>query len=469
MGYEYDDSPVWLDVKKVLSSDSNKPRYTYLAKIHTEKDDISVIKLLSRSTIRDYISATADYMFIEVKMPFGDYALKVFPFRDNLEVSIRLRDVRGVNEAKYTKEDSEVIIYRYKAIFDKSNKVPNSDIAKYDIETLNNSDVVTVKFQLTEIATLPILISRISGNHKGKTPETLIREVLTKGTANIEIDGSPCIDSIDIYPVDNKEPIKHLVVKDGMHLIEFPRYLQESANGVYIRGLGTYFQWYKKALRWFIYPLYDITRFEIDTRPKLIIYSIPSNKFKSADKTYMEDGDLISIIATSGHDYKDNSQSDELNNGSGFKMQGAKSLMGSPVKIKPDGDIQGSRVNTTNEVVFQKRKDGLDYSRYLPSTNNPFQIYAKVIQRTKAELYIRWEFADPTLLYPGMPCKYVFYDGEEIVESYGNLASCDITEVPTGQDLKEVPYSVTVAMKLFIDPIEKLRNKPPETTSYGDF
>ena len=44
MGYEYDDSPVWLDVKKVLSSDSNKPRYTYLAKIHTEKDDISVIK-----------------------------------------------------------------------------------------------------------------------------------------------------------------------------------------------------------------------------------------------------------------------------------------------------------------------------------------------------------------------------------------------------------------------------------------
>lgn len=69
-----------------------------------------------------------------------------------------------------------------------------------------------------------------------------------------------------------------------------------------------------------------------------------------------------------------------------------------------------------------------------------------------------------------MPCKYVFYDGEEIVESYGNLASCDITEVPTGQDLKGGSIQCNCCYEaLFIDPIEKLRNKPPETTSYGDF
>ena len=469
MGYEYDDSPVWLDVKKIINSNSDKPRYTYLAKVHTEEEDISVVKLLNLSTIRDYISANTDYMYAEMKIPFGDYALKIYPFRDNLEISIRLREVRGVNEEKYSKEETDIIIYRYKAIFGKSNKVPNSDVSKFSLETLNNSDVVTVNFQLTEVAAVPIMISRIYGNHKGKTPETLLREVLTRGTANIEIDGSPCLDSIDIYDVDNKEPIKHLVVKDGMHLVEFPRYLQESSNGVYIRGLGTYFQWYKKALRWFIYPTYDVTRFHKDTRPKLIIYSIPNNKYKSVDRTYIEDGDIISIVATAGYDYKDNNQSDELNKGSGFKMQGAKSLMGSPVKIKPDGDILGSRTNTTNEVVFQKRKDGLDYTRYLPTTNNPFQVYSEVIHRSKAEIYVRWEYADPTLLYPGMSCKYVFYDGEEIVEVHGNLAGCDISTVPVGQDLKETPYSTTASLKIFIEPIEKLRNKPPESTTFGDF
>lgn len=471
MAQEYDDSPVWLDVDKVLSRKSDRQRFIYHAKVHTEDEDISVIKMISLSIIRDYQDANADYMFLEVAMPFGDYALKLYPYRDNLEVSIRKSDVRQANEEMYedTPENENIFIHRYKAIFDKTNKVPSSDIAKLDIETLNNSNIVHVKFQLFEIATLPIFISRVYGNHKGKTVDNILREVITQGTANIEIEGKPSVASVDIYEVDNKEPIKHLVVKDGMHLVEFPRYMQESSNGVYVKGLGTYFQWYQDALRWFIYPIYDTTRFEKDPRAKLIIYSVPTNRYKGSDRTYLVDGDIISIVATSGYDYKDNSQTHELNFGSGIKMQGAKSLMGSPVQIKPDGQILATRVNTTNEVVFQERKDKLNYTTLIPSTNNPYQVYSEVILRTKAEIYVKWEYSDCSLLYPGMGVKYVFYDGESVVEVYGTLAATDTSIVTTTSDMRDAPASETTTLRIYIQPIEKLKDKRPETTTYGEF
>lgn len=469
MAFNITSSPVWLDIKKVFTSKTPLPRFIYQLKIHTEKDDISVIKLVSYNIIRDYVGANGDYMNVECIMPLGDYALKLFPYRDNLQVSIRLIDVREKKEPKYVPPSEEIEILKYKAIFATDNPSIDKDIVKYDIQTLNNSQVLTVKFQLSEMATLPILISRIYGNHHDKTPEDILRQVLTKWTSNIEVDGEACIDTIDIYPPDNKAKLKNVVIKDGLHLIEFPRYLQEKLGGVYTKGLGTYFQYYDKKLRWYIYPLYDPSRFDKETRKRLIIYDVPKEKYSNIEKTFAVEGDIVSIVITSGIDYIDNNKNNEMNEGAGFKMLDARSIMKKPVRVVDDYRFRASRTETTFEVQASERKDKLNYTETLPTSANSYNLYSLMNMRRRAEMVLKWEHADNTLIYPGMPIKYVTYDGEEVVEIFGNVASTDTNIVSTSKDLKDTPYSVTMAMKLYIERVEKLKEKEPDTKSFGEF
>ena len=467
MAYDFKNSPLYLDVKKIIDEPSPLSKYIYKAKIHTEEEDIPTIKIISFNIIRDYVAAYSDYMYIEVSIPLGDYVYKIFPFRENLEISIKMEQILYPGQEHTYQEEGDTIL-RYKAVFDPGNEVPGSSLAELDIVTLNNADIKTLKFQLLEVCSVPIMISRVYGNHSKKEPESLLREIIGKGVTNIEIDGKAAISSIDIYPPDNLVKVSDLVVKDGMHLVEFPKYMQESSNGVYLRGLGSYYQYYNKEVRWFVYPLYDTTRFDKDERDKLIIYSIPNREFTGIDRTYMRDGNIISILVLDNYEYKDNSKANDLNYGGGFKMQASKTVMGRTTEIKND-KIKNSRTNTVNEVLFQERKDGLNYSRQIHSSNNPFKIYSDYNIRTKAEITVRWDHGDYELIYPGMPVKYVYYDGEDIVETFGNIAALDTSIVPSTPDLIAREYTVSLAMKLYIEPVEKLNSKKYEIDSYGDF
>lgn len=462
-------SPLWPDIKKVMSSTAAIPRMIEHLKIHTENEDISVVKYVGNATMRDYINANTDYIVAEVYLGMGDYALKLYPYRDNLQVSIRYSDFRSDKEPKYFDEGENSIVRKFKAVFMAENPTISSALASTDYHTLQNSNIVKVKFQLLELAAGPIMMSRISGNHDDVDPETVMRTVLSKGVGNIEIDGKPCVASVDIYKPNNTEKRKNLVVKDGTHLVEFPRYLQEELCGVYSTGLGTYFQFYNKALRWYVYPLFDIDRFNNESKKRLIIYDVPENFYKGIDRTYSVKGDVVSILITSGMKYNDNSKNNEMNVGSGFKMLDARAMMRKPVEIDKSGKVSGSRARSNHEVMIEERKDGLNYTVMMPTSGNPFKMYSEVNLRKKAELYVQWQYADNTVIYPGMPFKYVYYDGETIGELTGIVVATDESNVSSTPDYKDSFFSTTINLKLWLKPIDKFRDTVPDNPTFGVF
>lgn len=462
-------SPLWPDIKKVMESTNGLPRMIEHIKIHTENEDISVVKYVGNQTVRDYVGATTDYILAEVYMGLGDYALKLYPFRNNLQASIRYSDVRSDKEPSYVDEGDETEIRKFKAVFLTENPTVAEELAAKDYNTLQNSQIVKVRFQLLELAAVPIMMSRIYGNHNELDPETAIRTVLTKGTANIEIDGKPCIDSIDIYKPNNSDKKKNIIVKDGTHLIEFPKYLQETLCGVYSTGLGSYFQYYDKGLRWFVYPLFDIDRFNNEKNKRLIIYDIPKNNYEGMNRTYSVDGDIVSILITSGLKYKDNSGNNEINDGAGFKMLDARAVMRKPVEIMPDGKVAGSRARANHEVMVEERKDGLNYTTMMPSSGNSFKMFSQVNLRKKAELVVQWQYADNRVIYPGMPFKYVYYDGESVGEATGIVVAVDESNVSSTPDYKDAVFSTTINLRLFIKPIDKYKDSVPTNETFGSF
>lgn len=469
MAFDIENSPLWLDVKKVMYGDTEIPCNIYQVKVHTEKEDISVIKMITMGITKDYTAANTDFTYVKFIMPMGDYVLKLYPFRDNLEVSIRTIDVKSEGAPKQVDAGEEVDIRRYKAIFSTDNPGVSEEIVKSDLHTMNNSDVLEITLQLVELQAAPLMISRITGNHNDKAPATMIREVLTAGTANIEVEGKPCIESIDIYKPNNTEKVRNVIVPDGTHLTEFPRILQEQTCGVYTSGLGSYFQNYDGAMRWFIYPLFEPKRFDEGEGRRLILYDIPKNRYEGIRRTYLVDGDVISVLITSGRQYKDNPKNTDLNEGGGFKMLDARVVMAKAAVIGSDGSVKGSRTQTTHEVMYEDRKDGLNYTKMLPTSSNPFAVYSAINMRRKAEQIVQWQFADHTLIYPGMPVKYVFDDGEDIVEVYGSLGGADVSVDTATKDYKETPYSVTVNLRLYVEMVQAPKEADTSSTTYGSF
>src|SRR5690606_10321837 len=106
----------------------------------------------------------------------------------------------------------------------------------------------------------------------------------------------PGIDAIDIVEPHNEEKIKHIIFPNNTPVLAVPTFMQERHTGVYTGGIGNYLQVYKGKRTWFVYPLFDITRFD-EPVEKVIFYSVPSQQYEGMDKTFRVDDKTVHIAA----------------------------------------------------------------------------------------------------------------------------------------------------------------------------
>lgn len=459
--FQIEDSALWADIRSILKSTSKSDRFEYRAMLHTEKVDLVITKLVSIDIIRDYVNNIGDSIQISFIMPLGDYVNKLYPYRDNLEFSLKKVELEEVSTVQ--KKNTEAIIERFKAAFlyQANPNISTSEADMFDAESLNKMDIVEVKLQLLDRSLEPLRIKTVSGVYRKVTPKKLIHSVLAGESLQITVDGKPAIDGIDLVEPNNQETKEHIILPQGIHITALPTYLQEKMGGVYSGGIGTYLQTYNKKKLWFVYPLFNTKRFD-ENVDKAVIYSVPKEKLMFGDRTYRKEANILHILATSNKIYKDTAETDYMNYGSGFRIADARSFMKKPVKITEEGP-QGARVNLNHEVVITDRKDGLNYAPTINEsiTSNPFREYSKVLARYVARLDLEWENSDFSLLYPGMPCKYVFLQKEKIVELKGIIVFVHGLISLQGNKGTESTYRSTCSLTIVLDSLKAL---PIETT-----
>lgn len=420
--YQIEQTPLWLEIKTVINSGKKPVKYNYKGMLHTEKEDIPILKIASIDIQRDYVNNIGDRMLVEFKMGLGDYVSRLYPFRANLEFSVKkilLNESAGTRDS-----ESDIYIEKYKAVFlpDENRHVSATELEMYDTNTLNNVDIITVKLDLLNRSLEPLRIKMVSGIFRNVTQKQLIHSLMMGESNKIKIEGKPAIDGISLVEPDNTKINPHVVINSGLKLTSLPSYLQDAVHGVYTAGIGTYLQTYNKKKLWFIYPLFNTTRFD-ENVDKVIFYSLPAERLSGIDRTYNKDGSVTKILVTSTRKYKDNADNDHINYGVGFKMSNAGSFMKKPVELTENGPV-GSRTKLNYEVASQSRKDGLNYTPVSdnPISSNPFTEYSKVLARNVARIDLVWENSDPDVIYPGMPCKYIFLIKDKPVELKGIIA-----------------------------------------------
>lgn len=415
-----EETPIWSDVKEILDSELKPIDEELKINIHTEKEDFTIINLLSLDIARNYNGNIGDVIFIEFVLGLGDYIYRLLPNIENLEVSIKTTKLTPVSGQKKT--NTIITVERYKALFNyKSN--PNfsiGELKRIDPESLNKADLVTVKLQLLDRSVETLRIKQVRGTYKNVTQHQLMHSLISGESKQIRIDGKPCLDALDIKDPSNTEIRKHTIIQDGVNLSSLPTYLQEKEGGVYNAGLGTYIQRYDGKKTMFVYPLYDVNRFD-SKDIRCIFYIIPKSKLPGVEKTILRKGDTYHILITNDIKLKDAAETDLMDSGVGFRMSDAKAYMKKPVQITEDGPV-ALRSNLNYEVALFDRADGLNYAPTAIDhiSSNPFNKYSQIILKSLSRIDMNWENSDTSVIYPGMPCLITMMDnGNKIVKLKG--------------------------------------------------
>lgn len=424
---------IWPEVKKVINSGQNPVRFLYTGRIHTVDNDIDVMKIISIDIVRDYVDTIFDYTHIEFIMPLGDYIRNIYPYRANLEFSLFKKSLTEVGTGQL--ENTKIDTIRFKAVFMPENK--SYKIGEYDrftITELNTMDIVTVTLQLLDRNIEAIRLLTVNGIYKNTDMRSMLKGVLIGEAQRVLVDGKPALTGADIIEPSNTTKYPQIVIPNNQKLTNIPFYLQENSYGIYAGGLGSYFQNYnennKKGIYWFIYPIFDESRYNSNTT-KLIIYSVPATKLTGIERTYRTDSNTIYILATARKLYWDSGQADYMDDGVGFTMTDANAMMKKPVKMTEDGPIAVSnRLNY--KVGLVDREDGFNaaFTADRKISANPFAQYARVLQRAGGKIDIVWQNSNPDLIYPGMPIKY-YYLEEEVLKSHDGVVSYNHNYIQT--------------------------------------
>ena len=415
----FEQSPVWTEVQDILKSTT--PRFTYDVKgiLHTAKEDVPVWELTSIETHRDYLNDIGEVKIVVFRVGLGDYINRVYPYRRNLEFTIKRLPYAMQDGSKA--KDVKAVVVRYKGIFNPQNNPPvgASELETHSPSDLNLSDMVEVVLELVDRSLEPLRIRTTGGAWRKIKLGTLLQSLIGHESSNVLVDGKPAADGVDIVPPDNEEITNNVVIPHGTLLSSVPTYLQTKVRGVYGRGLGTFFQLYEGKRLWFIYPTHDTERFTQDGK-KIAFYSVPQEKLPQLDKSYWVDGNLIKVAVTAQRRYSDTADLDYMNNGSGFRTPDANAFMKKPVKITEKGP-RASRAKLNSESVIREREDGLNYAPTASASSNPYAQRSAVVVRSLAQLDLVWENAAPDLIYPGMPCKYVYLSQGKPVSLKGTI------------------------------------------------
>lgn len=443
-------TPIWAAVRKIFAEDQKPVRFAYTAKIHTVKEDFDVMKIVNIDIVRDYVNNIGDVVMIELIMPMGDYVKRFFPYRTNMELTIFRKQLEEVGEM--FKKNAKTEAERFKVVFlpTQNPNIKGSDLESFNQETLDHMNMITVKLQLLNRCLEPLRIKTTSGIYKEKTNEEVIRGLLMGESLKVLVDGKPSVDGIDIIPPDNPETHHHIIIPQGTTLTSIPTFCQEKMNGVYNTGVGNYMQTYQGKRYWFVYPLYDTKRFNDDVK-KAIFYVVSSKRYPSVERSYRESGDTVFIAITTEKTYKDNAETDQMNEGSGFRMADARSFLKKPVSITEEGPV-GIRKRLNFEVAFKDRTDNLNHA---PLANrkisrNPFAETSQVMKRNGGRVDLTWNNSNPSLIYPGMPCKYIYMEGNTLIEKEGVILFCHSVVQLQGQGILAKAHTTTSQLTLFV-------------------
>lgn len=457
--------PAWKDIQAISTASDRVLWVDYAVTIHTAKEDFPILGVTMMEHSQKYMSELSEYYVLRGLIGAGDYTHRLYPNRENLECSVKF--IRKKDNGEIDPNYPPYTV-RFKAHFrtDMMPRVNGDSLAMEELETLNLMPPVDLVLELQDRSEELLRRKRCDGIYPNLSVEDLMRVTMKYEAEKAKVDGKPLIDKIDIYPPDNLAKYPHIVLPADLMVMDLPGWVQEKGKGVYYTGIGSFFQRVEGEAFWFVFPSYKPERF---TEPgnKLLLYHLAPSVMPTTDNTFRKDGDIISILSTGGTGTVESAYSEELNQGTGFRMPDAEALSTFPAEVTADG-VKAQRNRLVHEFASNDRKDGLTNANVQKSTANVFHQTSQTLKYQNEFHFLTWENSDPSVLYPGMPVRLKSWEQDQMFEQDGNLVFAYTVTSANGNPLtQDNVYSQRTQLGIRVKRREYNTKTPTDRGVYG--
>lgn len=415
---------VLFDEARVIIREGVKPiAFRWEAVIHANGKDISTMYVENRDLDRNYVVNRFDILHITVAMGPGDYNFDVYPYKDNVEVTLRKIPLNQTSNTE--KREDPIEAQRYRAILMTSGSalLENNTPVAADKTMSNNASIQSVQMQLVEPIVEKLRMVTVGGVYRKSIAANLIRAMLGYYSKKVSKDATLGVKGVDVAANYINAEVESFIIPHSTPLINFPAVIDEICGGVYNGGLGYYLQ----DQLWYLFPPYDITRYEKSTK-SLTIVNLTKDRFPEPEQSYRTTKNQVIILSTAEVKHIDASQQALLNQGNGVRFVDASMVLEDFTTVENNKALV-NRAKNISEFIFEKPKTGLNQIQESESriTTNYAMEYAKLAYRNGSFLQVTWENCNEKLLYPGMPVKVLYLENAKAKELYGVLVGVQST------------------------------------------
>ena len=468
---DLDSSPLTAEIDKIISDTSQKVNNSWEVEfrirepnpivLSTNTDDVNFteerekekiykpLKLLNIDFVRDYELSSAQEITLRCAIPLGMWFKVLFQYRDYLEVTLIRTPLHQLTDD--TDQDAEIESEVFACIpkIDPSTSGEGKTIEQYSRFELDLKGFVEVDFQLFDLSTECLRMVTVGGIWRRTTGMDVVKAILANESEKYKVKEDPAIEKLNFIEADNKEEREHVMIPHtvGLPLSSVARYIQTNCGGIYNTGINQFLQ--DKA--WWVYPLYDTTRFDQEENT-LTIFRVPQYRYNNIERTYRVDGDRLFVLATSNTEFKDSTNVKYLNEGNGVRFADARRYFADDLVETKDNKAVASRKKLVHEFVSQELPAGNNVYISKDAVNaNPFVEYSKLARRKGSVYMFAWENCNLDLVHPGMMVKIIYLKGDDIAELQGVLLKVHLSVALDGQAITATTYRNIAALAVFVN------------------
>lgn len=442
-----DDTSLTSEINVIAAQGPKPVHCEWTAVITTPFEDVTPQRVLGIDIHRNYVDNYTDEIFIDLAIGLGTYQQKIIPYATDLTITLKRTPLKEGNAQSDLTQDIEAQPWRATLVKKSSKAVEGNTTYGSSVNDGDLTSIETVTLQLLDKAVEQTRMQSVGTILKASTVGDAIKYMVTKVAQSLKVDTVNQIKGVDMVPPNNLTVYPHLVIPHGTLAVDVPGYLAHHFGAPYSAGMGAYLQ----HGIWYIYPLWDLTRYDKAART-LTVINIPKNRMPMADRTYRMTYNQVILLATGDVKHLDPSDSLQLNQGNGARYADAAATMDGFGQVAGNKMV-AERVKNANEVITDKRDTGLNNVQMAATriTANPFDELGKLAARMGSIVLVTWQNSEPGLIFPGMPARYLYEVNGKVFELKGTVVKSQTQISQQTPGLFPGPHLSSTAITLFVE------------------
>lgn len=441
-------------LKSEINRLANSPQYNITCQwelvVHADKKDIKPLFVNWIKVYSNYTTNFSDEIVICATFKAGDYDYDIFTNRDNLKVSLTkvVAETNAVVLMRSLNIENSTRKYRAKLLNVDNDTLSQNLPGAQHKQRLNDTQMREVKIQLIHPIADYLRKMSSGGVFSEARGVDIVRAFLGSLSRQAADSVGVIFKGVDIASGYAEEIKYNIVVPEHTPVPKIPKIINEEVGGIYPTG----FWYYLHNEHWYIYPKLDLQRYFSHTGLRLRVLNVPNGKLPNSPKTFMINDKLLTIFATGETKVADIAEIEQENKGNGTRFIDPVKLFNDYVSSENGKAITDAKKVAT-EVAIKPRKDNTNYTTM---SNNPLTSrynieYSKLAARVGMLVLFTWENAAPELIYPGMPCSFVYMkDQNTPIELTGIVSSIEWYSKINSTDIKERTFSNMAAIQIYV-------------------